>query len=848
MHSAGIDIEGTRRVRESLDFALKPVLEGFVERVMTKKHGSRWLEYASRPADQDSHEPLDIYGLCKTILDNWNSTFRHRFDRKASYKVERLVSTVFEARNNTAHLNRGPLSDAEALYYLFSMVELASVLSGPSEIITRLGEAYAGQRRSRGGSDIKDASARFVGPQTASGAADTFSVLETLRSAALDGARSPSLADVLRALEWEVKPVDFESPMVREYRACLLAGKPSRSGRPLSPIEYASSGWPIPRRVAYNLADRVRSSDQNFSSYTLLGSSGHGGSIALAQAVLELASNPSFFVFWSFDTFNDIPDMRSMDVLGQLLSVFAASGFVPTKIIFAFDNIHKRPFGATDVRSFHDICRRYCSTHPVSIAFLASSSDPDMVLSRPESTIKMVLHDDEREALYNKVFEHGPFDVLARDYGSNYSHFLQHHRGIRSVGNDVVSWLDFVLSHSEVDRRLTADRFRVSAPDTIRPIMTIVAACQLFDVAIPMHVAMELAEQSRSGPVEELHENALLGGTVVLIEPGEGSDWRGIGLSSPHCARRILGQDGALRPRSIFRALDRAAWVALTAPRTRAEVASSLAFIQHLLRRLANPRRFDVPLPDRPVIEESLFQSHWQRIRRLISEIDDVAAYAKWANTLSRLPSFRDGTAALEDHADAPTVDVRGFVLWLCELAVRCDSERSSSPDVVVALLSALRRFRASDLIPPLTQAFAVAADAVIETAYCKLDLGSAIDAALADGSAPQRRANEVLSAFVQLYASRGARDHDGELRNRLEMMQSARNQHKGLELDAENLIRCAGAEVKLGLEAQARNSIALAQQYLATNVWEHGWWRMPLDRVRDDFVIRFGSFEGAQQ
>ena len=37
------DIEGTKRVRDSLDFTLKPLLDGFVEANMKKKHGNRWL-------------------------------------------------------------------------------------------------------------------------------------------------------------------------------------------------------------------------------------------------------------------------------------------------------------------------------------------------------------------------------------------------------------------------------------------------------------------------------------------------------------------------------------------------------------------------------------------------------------------------------------------------------------------------------------------------------------------------------------------------------------------------------------------------------------------------------------
>lgn len=143
------DIEGTKRVRDGLDFTLKPVLDGFVEANMKKKHGVRWLSYASRSAGHGAGDPLDVYGLLKSILDNWNDIFGGCFDRKSNHKARRLVSTLFDARNATAHLNV-PLSDAEALNYLFAMTEIASLLKAPQAIQDKLKAAYEGQRGSGG--------------------------------------------------------------------------------------------------------------------------------------------------------------------------------------------------------------------------------------------------------------------------------------------------------------------------------------------------------------------------------------------------------------------------------------------------------------------------------------------------------------------------------------------------------------------------------------------------------------------------------------------------------------------------------------------------------------------------
>jgi hypothetical protein len=139
------DIEGTKRVRDALDFTVKPILDGFVETNMKARHKLRWLQYASRSAGQGPNEPLDVYGLLKTILDNWQEVFAERFDRKSTHKARRLVSQLFDARNATAHLNL-PLSDAESLSYLHAMTELATLLKAPQPTLTKLKDAYDAQR------------------------------------------------------------------------------------------------------------------------------------------------------------------------------------------------------------------------------------------------------------------------------------------------------------------------------------------------------------------------------------------------------------------------------------------------------------------------------------------------------------------------------------------------------------------------------------------------------------------------------------------------------------------------------------------------------------------------------
>ena len=139
------DIEGTKRVRDALDFTLKPVLQGFVEANMKARHGQRWLHYASRAAGQEPNDPLDVYGLLKTVLDNWQDIFGDRFERKVAHKARRLFSQAFDARNTVSHLDL-PLSDADALSYLYVFVQLGALLKAPQPFLTKLKEAYDAQR------------------------------------------------------------------------------------------------------------------------------------------------------------------------------------------------------------------------------------------------------------------------------------------------------------------------------------------------------------------------------------------------------------------------------------------------------------------------------------------------------------------------------------------------------------------------------------------------------------------------------------------------------------------------------------------------------------------------------
>jgi hypothetical protein len=105
-----------RRVEDALK-VLRRGLTPFVETRMKSKHGEDWRKLASRAAGGDQSAPLDVYGLLKTLVDNWRYTFDEAFAQRERFKVRNFVSTALDARNATAHLTLD-MQDAEALRYL----------------------------------------------------------------------------------------------------------------------------------------------------------------------------------------------------------------------------------------------------------------------------------------------------------------------------------------------------------------------------------------------------------------------------------------------------------------------------------------------------------------------------------------------------------------------------------------------------------------------------------------------------------------------------------------------------------------------------------------------------------
>lgn len=134
-----------RRVQDGL-FHLQKAIQPFIAERMEAKLGKRWVMYASRAQGSGALDPLDIYGLLKTMIDQWRDVFDDAFARNEKFKVRNFLSTAFDARNATAHLAL-PLTDAEALRYLDAMVCLARAVKGPKKEVDEVERLYEAQRR-----------------------------------------------------------------------------------------------------------------------------------------------------------------------------------------------------------------------------------------------------------------------------------------------------------------------------------------------------------------------------------------------------------------------------------------------------------------------------------------------------------------------------------------------------------------------------------------------------------------------------------------------------------------------------------------------------------------------------
>ncbi len=119
--------------KQNVDAALEALRVGlspYVADQMKQRHGATWRQFASRAAGGDARGELDVYGLLKTILDNYSEVFRH--DARVR-KARSYVSLALDARNSSSHFD-GLMQDREALRYLDAIRELLEAIGAKPQV------------------------------------------------------------------------------------------------------------------------------------------------------------------------------------------------------------------------------------------------------------------------------------------------------------------------------------------------------------------------------------------------------------------------------------------------------------------------------------------------------------------------------------------------------------------------------------------------------------------------------------------------------------------------------------------------------------------------------------------
>jgi hypothetical protein len=108
---------------------LTPPLRAFIEAELRRAHADYWQDKISVAQGSDPRQPLDAYATLKTMLDNWQTCFRHALTNKARTDV----SKALEARNAISHAV-GEIPAADAISYLAAIRDVALAVPAPSVV------------------------------------------------------------------------------------------------------------------------------------------------------------------------------------------------------------------------------------------------------------------------------------------------------------------------------------------------------------------------------------------------------------------------------------------------------------------------------------------------------------------------------------------------------------------------------------------------------------------------------------------------------------------------------------------------------------------------------------------
>lgn len=109
-------------------------------------YGDDWLSSARRPAGAAPDQPLDAYGLLKTMEAYWKEAFAQYFASRDQKRIRPFITLALEARNAAAHAC-APLEDPAALRYLDAIHQLLLGVGAAGAEIEEAKRLYDEQRR-----------------------------------------------------------------------------------------------------------------------------------------------------------------------------------------------------------------------------------------------------------------------------------------------------------------------------------------------------------------------------------------------------------------------------------------------------------------------------------------------------------------------------------------------------------------------------------------------------------------------------------------------------------------------------------------------------------------------------
>ncbi len=389
----------------------------------------------------------------------------------------------------------------------------------------------------------------------------------------------------LHAFEYVLRPHTRTRDLTLEQKRILYGGVP-RSNFRLSPPALVAWGLAFQRELVDTIYTGVLHDAGRFTSHTIIAHPGQGKTLSLAQLLVRFCDTPGFWTFWSFSCDVPFATEHGERCVHAYREVFQAAGVMPARIVFIFDDLHRRTdFGA--IEEFHSWCEFLDDPSGPAISIICGCGQREVSLSAGNAfSLRLTAIDEDR--LFHSLTETDP--ILARKIHSSLDELLGAFPARQIYKDDVQSFTDHIIQHCDPVPDFEPNWISDLNSETplVRRLIPIVAVPQLLDLAVPEHLANAAAEfEYGEGP-----SPAMVLASSRLLSRGKASDeededrWGGYVLRSPRYAKSVLGRLQEASLTETFAALVRHSFA-----RSRSNFHSWLAtdaeFVRLIFQRLA---------------------------------------------------------------------------------------------------------------------------------------------------------------------------------------------------------------------------------------------------------------------